>query len=70
MLVFSLSILSNIYYLESEMVTPIVLVTGVSAHLPCGSSLGPPVYPEQALGTLPALGALGLLNFDIDTLVF
>ena len=51
------------------MVTPIVLVTGISAHLPCGSSLGPPVHPEQALGTLPALGALGFLNFDIDTLV-
>ena len=48
------------------MVTPIVLVTGISAHLPCGSSLGPPVHPEQALGTLPALGALGFLNFDID----
>ena len=59
--------LFNIYYLESEMVTPIVLVTGISAHLPCGSSLGPPVHPEQALGTLPALGALGFLNFDIDT---
>ena len=52
------------------MVTPIVLVTGVPAHLPRGSSLVPPVHLEQALGTLPALGALGLLNFDIDTLVF